>query len=494
MPLRTAGVKAGLACLMLVWTCRAASGSTTLLRTASKMTPELGPVQTYAGNIDAVISSVKPAPAITIVLLTDSLSPAEMHSIKKDLLALYASLRGHPLRLAVLRSGAVGVRGPFTSWAQLNSALSEVAGKSEPSGSAASPASAASASSIPTGVLLDHLCASVGQLGGDWSRVLLIGELPPLEASEKEYASGLLLRAFGTAHVQVSWYAFSGGDDGWLPLFRATGGTIVHGALSDFSAAVNDVSQFYFQVDWASRVPSSGFVISRAALSDLQGHVLLAIPDVAASPSAPLPSIELYATMRAKAREAAEWLAQGPMTDTNVQGIRDDLQTALDINPRDPESLLTAAAFYEKREDYASAARERAALTEVRPSDAAGFAALGHTLVLASDFDTAEAALQRAVSLKLRTPQMAEDLARIRLAHKDDKAALPYLAEALTGDAKREDLWFVQAQAAERLKDSSLAIRSLEQGLALGGAHPVEGASLARLYLATNKSSRKTPR
>src|SRR5437016_1811898 len=186
MPLRTAGVKAGLACLMLVWTCRAASGSTTLLRTASKMTPELGPVQTYAGNIDAVISSVKPAPAITIVLLTDSLSPAEMHSIKKDLLALYASLRGHPLRLAVLRSGAVGVRGPFTSWAQLNSALSEVAGKSEPSGSAASPASAASASSIPTGVLLDHLCASVGQLGGDWSRVLLIGELPPLEASEKE--------------------------------------------------------------------------------------------------------------------------------------------------------------------------------------------------------------------------------------------------------------------------------------------------------------------
>src|SRR2546429_607861 len=72
MPLRTAGVKAGLACLMLVWTCRAASGSTTLLRTASKMTPELGPVQTYAGNIDAVISSVKPAPAITIVLLTDS--------------------------------------------------------------------------------------------------------------------------------------------------------------------------------------------------------------------------------------------------------------------------------------------------------------------------------------------------------------------------------------------------------------------------------------
>ena len=489
MNLRTAGVKAAFACLLLVSTCRATSGSTTLLRTASKTTPELAPVETYAGKVDAVVSGVKPAGSITILLLADSLSPAEMDSIKKDLLALYVSLRGHPFRLAVLRSGAMGVAGPFASRAQLKSALSEVAG-SDSSASAASPPSVASASSVPAEVLLDHLRASVGQLGADWSRVLLIGELPPLEASEREYASSLLLRAFSSAHVRVSWYAFSGGNDGWLPLFLATGGTVIRGALSDFSAAVNDRSQFYVQVDWAPPAPSSGFVVSRSTLSDLQGHVLLEAADVAASPSAVLPSIELYATMRAKARAAVELLAQGPMSDANVQTIRDDLAAALEINPRDRESLLTAAAFHEKVEDYASAARERAALTEVQPSDPASFAALGHTLVLASDFDAAEAPLQRAVNLNLRTPQMVEDLARIRLARKDDHAAMPYLAEALTGDPKRQDLWFVQAEAAERLKDSSLAIHSLEQGLALGGAHPVEGASLARLYLATNQKTR----
>jgi tetratricopeptide (TPR) repeat protein len=314
-----------------------------------------------------------------------------------------------------------------------------------------------------------------------------IGELPPLEGSVREYASSLLLRAFGSAHLQVSWYAFSGGNDDWLPLFLATGGTVVRGELSDFSHAVNDVSQFYFQAEWMPPAPSSGFVVSRSILSDLQGQILLEAPDVAAPASAALPSIALYMTMRAKTNEAAQILAQEPMTDTNAQSIREDLQAALEINPRDQELLLAAAAFSEKRKDYVAAVRQRAALTEVRPFDAASFAALGHTLVLASDFDAAEAPLQRAIGLSLRTPQMAEDFARIRLAHKDDKAALPYLEEALSADPERQDLWFIQAQAAEQLKDSSLAIHSFEQGLALAGTHVREAASLVRLYLAANQ-------
>jgi tetratricopeptide (TPR) repeat protein len=481
MNLRTAGMKAGLACLLLVSACRATAGSTTLLRTASKTSPECGPVQTYAGKIDPVISSVRPATSITVVLLMDSLSPAEIESVKKDLLGLYTSLHGHAYRLGVLRNGALGIAGPFANRAQLKSALNEVMGGSDSSAATASVASAA---------LLDNLYASVGQLGADWSRVLLIGELPPLEASARAYASGLLLRAFGSAHLQVSWYAFSGGDDGWRPLFLATGGTEIRGALSDFSHAVNDVSQFYFQVDWTPPAPSSGFVVSRSILSDLQGQVLRETPDVAALASTALPSIELYATMRAKASEAAQLLAHEPMTEASAQSIRDDLQTALEINPRDPELLLTAAGFYERVKDYAAAVRQRAALTEVQPFDATGFAALGHTLVLASDFDVAETPLQRATGLSLHTPQMAEDFARIRLAHNDDKAALPYLVEALSADPKRQDLWFDQAQAAERLKDSSLAINSFEQALALGGTHPAEGASLARLYVATSQKAK----
>jgi len=451
------------------------------LRTASKISPEPGSVQTYAGQIDPIISSVKPATSITVVLLTDLLSPAEIESVKKDLLGLYTSMHGHAFRLGILRNGGLGIAGPFASRAQLKSALNEVAGGSDPSVSAASTAPVASLA------LLDNLYASVGQLGADWSRVLLIGALPPLEGSAREYASGLLLRAFGSAHIQLSWYAFSGGNDGWLPLFQATGGAVIRGSLSEFSHSVNDTSQFYFQVEWMPIAPSSGFVVSRSILSDLRGQMLLEAPDVAAPSTTALPSIELYMKLRAKASEAAQLVTQEPMTETSAQTIRDDLQAALEINSHDQESLLTAAIFYEKVKNYVAAAHQRAAMTEVQPLDAVGFASLGHALVLASDFGAAEAPLQRAVSLNLRTPEMAEDFARIRLAHKDDKAALPYLDEALRADPKRQELWFIQAQAAERLKDSSLAIYSFEQALALGGTHATEGASLARLYIATNQ-------
>ena len=445
------------------------------------MGPELGAVLTYAGKIDPVISNVKVAAPITVVFLTDSLSPAEIETVKKEVLAFYASLHGRPFRLATLGNGSIGVAGPFTSRAQLKSTLGELAARTDP------PVSTVSA---PNPQLLDNLCASAGRLGGDWSRVLLVGELPPLEASVREYASALLLRAFINAHLRVSWYAFSGGNDGWLSLFQATGGTVIRGTLGDFFHTANNVSQSYFQVEWTPPAPSSGFVISRSVLSDLHGNVILEAPEIAAPSGSTLPSVELYKTMRAKVTEAAQLLAQEMISETSLQSIRDDLQAASEINPRDPELLLAAAAFHEKLKDYAAAARERAALTEVRPLDAAAFAAFGHTLVLASDFDAAEGPLERAIAFNLRTPQMAEDFARIRLAQKQDKAALPYLEETLNSDPRRQDLWFLYAQAADRLKESSLAIHSFEQALVLGGVHPVEGASLARLYLATNQKTK----
>ena len=60
------------------------------------------------------------------------------------------------------------------------------------------------------------------------------------------------------------------------------------------------------------------------------------------------------------------------------------------------------------------------------------------------------------------------------MAQKDDKGALPYLEEALKGDAKRQDLWFLKAHAAEQAGDATQAMQSLEQGLGLGGVHVSE--------------------
>jgi Flp pilus assembly protein TadD len=453
------------------------SASSVLLRTTSKASPEPLLVQTYAGKTEALVSSVQPSAPLTVVVLLDTLSPVQYASIEKDLLAMYAALRKHPLRIALLHNGSLGMAGPFASRARLKAALDDAA-------QAATDPPAA----LPL-TIVDTLCAAASQLGADWSRTLLVGELPAMDPSTTEYAAALLSRAFGMQRIQASWYALSGGNDGWLPALQATGGGIVRGDLREYAASLDNPGQFWFQVDWASASPSAGFIVSRAMLADAQGQVLLESPDLTGSPNLTLPTLIDYSAMQAKLAGLAVFLTQ-PSAPVDDVRIRDDLRAALEINPRDPVALATAASFYEKWRDYSTAAVHRAALTEIRPQDGAALSALGHVLLLAGDFDKSEQALNRAITISATTPQVAEDFARIHLARKNDKAALPYLDTALRADAKRQDLWFLQGHAGERLGDAPLAIHSFEQGLALGGAHITEATSLLRLDLAAKQNGK----
>ena len=468
---------AAFVCALALTICPALSGSSVLLRTSSKVVPELLSVQTYAGKTEALVSSVQPSAPLTVVVLLDTLSPVQYASIEKDLLAMYAALRKHPLRIALLHNGSLGMAGPFASRARLKAALDDAA-------QAATDPPAA----LPL-TIVDTLCAAVSQLGADWSHTLLVGELPAMDPTTTEYAAALLSRAFGMQRIQASWYALSGGNDGWLPALQATGGGIVRGDLRDYAVSLDNPGQFWFQVDWASASPSSGFIVSRAMLADAQGQVLLESPDLAGSPNLTLPTLLDYSAMQAKLAGLAGLLTQpsAPMDDAH---IRDDLRAALEINPRDPLALSTAASFYEKWQDYSTAAVHRAALAEIRPHDGTVLAALGHVLLLAGDFDKSEQALNRAIGISATTPQLAEDFARIHLARKNDKAALPYLDAALRADAQRQDLWFLQGHAGERLADTPLAIRSFEQGLALGGVHVPEATALLRLHLAAKQNGK----
>src|SRR5712691_11650647 len=168
--------------------------SSVLLRTTSKTAPELLSVQTYAGKSEALVSAVQASAPVTVVLLVDTLSPTQFASIEKDLLAMYAGLRKHPLRVALLKNGSLGMAEPFASRARLD---------------------AAQAAAEPPAVLpltiVDTLCAAASQLGADWSHALLVGELPAMDPGTTEYAAALLSRAFGTERIQVSWLALSGG-------------------------------------------------------------------------------------------------------------------------------------------------------------------------------------------------------------------------------------------------------------------------------------------
>ena len=470
---------AGLVCVPMLSVCGVAQASSVvLLRLPSQPDREFSPVKTYAGLADASSFAVRPSSSVTVVLLIDTMSPAELGSVKTGLLAFYTSLRGRSLRIALLRNSSLAVAGPIPNRVGLKRTLDDVQPAADPS------------TTTPSAIL-DALSASASQLGTDWSSVLLIGNFPVLDPATLDYASSVLVRAFGAQHLQVSWFAPDGGNDVWLPLFQSTGGTIFRGSLSDFFASLEqDSSQAFLQVDWTPAAPSAGFIVSRSVVTDKEGHELLEVPDIAAANGAIFPPVELYSETRAKAAEAAALLGQEPISEADTLRLRDDIAAALESNPRDAGALLTAAAFFEKLKDYATAARLRESLTEVSPLDSGSYAALGHDLVRGSELGKAETALKRAAELGMLTPRASEDFAHILLARNDDRGAVPYLDQALRADTKRQDLWFLQALAAERLQDSALAIHSFEEALALGGLHIAESTSLVRLYLASQQDGK----
>jgi tetratricopeptide (TPR) repeat protein len=146
--------------------------------------------------------------------------------------------------------------------------------------------------------------------------------------------------------------------------------------------------------------------------------------------------------------------------------------------------LLAATSLYEKAKDYHAAAAMSAFLVEVHPRDGPAHATFGHALRLNSEFDRAEGELKRAVEFGVKTPQINEDFARIYVARKDERGALPYSQEVLRLDPKQQDVWYFQGEVAEKAQNPTLAIQSYEQGMALGGVHVVEAGALIRLYVA----------
>ncbi len=458
--------------------CLSAQASSVLLRSPSSTPPELSPVKTYNGSAEAVTSPIRPTPSLTIALLVDTINPTALDGLKTDLLSHYSSLRGRNLRLAIVQNNAVRVVGPFFSRARLQSALKEV----QPNAESSAPGS--------TAAILDLLSANAAQLGTKWSHVLLVGDLPLLDPSTVQYASAVLLRAFSAQQVQASWLPVTAAKDAWLPLFESAGGTIVHGALSESFPALGEAGKSPFLVEWTPVRPSAGFVVFQAVLSDRQGNVLLEAPDLAVPETLSLPSIERFAGLQSQIAGVAALLNAPQLGEPDARRIRETLLAAFNVNQLDPAALGVAIAFYEKLNEFPTVAKYAKSLVEIRPQDAMAYAALGHALFRSNDLDKAEAALQRATTLHIRSAQVAEDLGRVRLARKDDKGAMPYLGEALRLDPKRQELYFEQAHAAERLRNSDLATESFEKGLALGGNHIPETTSLLSLYLASKQNAK----
>lgn len=463
------------ACIFCAWILAlelSAGASSALLKAPAPDAPQPVAVMTYAGKADLKITPLQPSPAVTFALLMDSLTAAQLASFKKEILAAYTPARGAKLHLALLQNGSLVKAGPFPTRLRFKNALDEIR-------------LAAAQSSPPSGgAMVESMFGSAAQFGGEWSSVIFVGEWPAVDPGSADYAVALLLREFSTQHLRVSWVAPSGNapSEKWMPLTQASGGRVL-GSTGRELAAMFDPPGAFLQLDWTALPPSAGFICAHSTITDAAGAALLDVPDIAAPDAAILPTMELYSQLRTKASEAAALARQEPLAPESAQQLRDALKAAMGVNPRDAETLLAAATFYEKFKDYESAVRFRTWLAEVQPLDGGAQAALGHALFLSADLDKAEAALTRATALNIKAPQMAEDLARIRIARKDDLGALPYLEEVLHADARRQDIWFLQAQAGARMGNTALAIKSFEQGLDLGGVHVEETKSLLALYI-----------
>lgn len=464
--------------VVLFGASQAVAASTALLPAASAAPGQTLSVQTYAGPAELTVTAVRPSASITVLLLLDTLSSAENADVRKQLLDSYASFHGHPLQVALLaKNGQFAPPVPVSSRVRLKQLLDSIA-------------SAEDVPTVPSPAVLDDLLAVIPKLeakmetklGSKESTLLIVGEFPKLDSASSAFASALLVKALSDQQLRASLFSTAAIDQDWTALFQARGGQIV-AALSDLALAPATPAESLTEVSWTTPAPAAGFVVSRSAIVDDHGASLLAVPDVALADGVSTPSIAQYADAQKKIADAEILLSEGPLTQARSDRIRENIQAALQLNARDPGALNLATSMYEKAGDYADAAKFSALLLDAGPRDGMAYATFGHALRLNSELDRAEKALKRAAELGVTTSQLNEDFARLLIARNDDKGALPYLQEVLKQDSKRQDMWFLQAEAAERSGDPTLAEHSYEQGLTLGGVHVPETAALLRLYI-----------
>jgi len=454
-------------------------------------------VTTFGGLVVSTVSQVKPAPGLTVVWLANTLDTAARDKAKADLLALYSRPTGRTLRLVILHDGTVDVLAPFATRARFQHALDDldqtpptmqpVGTPVQPEPSADSkPPSVDTNPTVQGPAWFDALGENAAQLGLDWSAALLIGQLPKLDAPAMAYAQALLVRRFTAAQVRVFLLSPTTDDNAWAPVFQSTGGAIAH-ALVELTPALDVGTQKFASVTWTPAEPPAGFVLASAVLADSQGQTILTTPDLAES-GADLPRVTVFAESQRQLAEAAT-IEAAPKPDANLPRVHELLAAAVQVNPVDPALLRLETLYCEQTDSFTEASKAAVLLAQVRPDEAASFTLLGHALLLASTFDQAKTSLDRASTLHAPPSELAEDYAHVYLGLHQEQAALPYLATVLQSDPHRQDLWFLQANAAEHIENTGLAIHSLEKGIELGGVHLPESAHLIRLYLSRGETA-----
>ena len=456
--------------------------SSALLRAGERAVPVPASVATFGGAVQFTSSPVRPASPIAVLWLIDTFDEQSFEKARTDLIDLARQLPGRPLRLLILRGNNIEARGPFAGNVGWKKKLDAVELKSaDPQ--LATPPGADSAGPAAT---LDALYQNVPAFGTKWSSVLIVGHFAALPPSVVDYASALLVRALNAQQVRAFFQVESASSFPFITVASATAGGVIQ-ETDELPEILDERKQSFLSVSWTPAPAPRGFVVATATIADNTSTVLLRSPDLADQGGSPV-SISAYAAQQSELEDVSKLIEQ-PLDQSGVSAVRTKLTQAQQVNPADPSLLRLEAIYCERAKAYPEEVEAAAMLAQVHPSDGSTFALLGHAQLLTGAFDESEKSLIHATELGIAPAIVAEDIAGVHLARKDDSGALPYLQTALSVNAKRQDLWFLQAGAAERTKQFQLAIKSLEQGLALGGLHIAECKDLINLYLSGSQTS-----
>ena len=435
-------------------------------------TDRVSALSTFAGIVHPRLAAVEPGTHITVVLFPQAVAESQRGRTSEELASLYkAASAPSPLTLSVFDGQAFTVSGPFTRLATWQKAVAQALSQESPAAQPLAPAQ-----------FYPMLAEAAGNLGGGWNSVLLIGRLPDPAEDVRDYAAAWLARRLCGQHVRVNYWNAEGAPSAfWNMVTGATAGVSAAEHLADL-APRNDPLAFN-EVEWPAPPINRGFVFERGELRTQAGAPVAQIPILLLPPGKTAPDLKAYADLRRSAKEAADLVRREKLDEGQAQQVRMLLMQALRVNPIDGEALRAGADFYRHFEDFKTAASLLTLLAQVQPQNAEIEAELGHCQFKAGDLDAAETSLMLAREHKAGGTAALEELARIRLARKDDRGALRFLDETLALEARNSDLWFTRADLTLRIGDASKAEESLEKGIAIDATNLARRTSLVELYV-----------
>ncbi len=463
--------------IVLISCARVFAVESALVRLNEKPETQQIRVTTFAGEQDGTLSTVVPAPELTVALFRDTLLPGEIDEIKLNLTALYAEIKQkRNLIFALVTSNGTERYGPFAARSQMQTALRALLDL---------PDNKDSVPAVSDGLKTYELLGSLTPSSCGWASLLVIGHFPVPDPDLSDYTAAYLSNRFRAACVRVSYWAPGETNSSMFnAIADETGGIASLNAPVALVGAEDNPNVSWAELKWAEPVLKSGFHLHQAVIQNVElGGDSLRFSSFARANDFRIPALSRYRELRERAASLSLIRQKGALKPEELLQARQLLDEARAINPSDRETLAVAADIFELNGALEEAAAYLSAVCDLFPENGDLFARLGDIYFLARNYRAAETSLMRARKLRSQGKFVSKELGIIASTKGDDRKAISFLEESLKTQPQDAETWFLRAASANRLKDQAREAESLERGLMLQPGELTHRTSLVQLYI-----------